>query len=54
MVNERLTRVLREVGDQTEGILQECRALLGEVVDVNLADVGYDPRNETSISSIEN
>ena len=54
MVNERLIRMLREVGDQTEGLLQECRALLGEVVDVNLADVGYDPRNKTSTSSVGN
>ena len=53
-MNERLTRVLREVGDRIEGILQECRALLGEVVDVNLADVSYDPRNETSTNSVGN
>ena len=54
VVNERLTRVLGELGDQTEGILQECRALLGEVVDANLADVGPGPRDETSTSSIGN
>ena len=57
MVNEHLTRVLREAGDRTEGILQECRALLEEVVDANLADVSHGnevPRNETSTSSIGN
>mgnify|MGYP004714467425 CR=1 FL=1 len=57
VVNERLTRVLGELGDQTEGILQECRVLLGEVVDANLADVGHGnevSRNKTSTSSVGN
>ena len=33
-----VAKVLREVGDRTAGILQECRALLGEGVDANLAE----------------
>ena len=57
MVNEHLTRMLREVGDRIERILQKCRALLGEVVDVNLGDVSHSneiPKNETSASSVGN
>ena len=54
MINKRLTRVPREVGDRTEGILQECKALFGEIVDANLADVGHGPRTETFTSSVGN
>ena len=57
VVNERLIRVLREIGDRTESILQEYGTLVGEVMDANLADVGHGnevPRNETSTSSVGN
>ena len=57
LVNECLTRVLREVRDRTKVILQECWVLLGEEVDVNLIDVSHDnevPKNETSASSVGN
>ena len=50
-------QVINEVGDWTEGILQEGRALLEEVVDANLANVGHGnevPKSETFTSSIGN
>ena len=38
--NGRLVRIVRKVRDRTDNILIECGALVGKVVQVNLAEEG--------------